>query len=67
MDFFNHPNWTSIAQVMGSFSGTTIGSPILTLHTVRNLGLVFGWETKGIWNVFFMEVVAASVNLMLGF
>ena len=23
--------------------------PVLTLHIVQNLGLVFGWETEGIW------------------
>ena len=40
---------------------------MFTLHSAFNLGLVFGWEIEGIWIVFFIEVVDASVNLMLGF
>ena len=39
----------------------------MTPHTVQILGLIFGQENGEIGLVSLMEIVAASVNLMLGF
>ena len=32
-----------------------------------DLGLVFSWKMEGIRTLFAQEIIAASVNLMLGF
>ena len=49
----NHPNWTSITQVMVYFPRlpqiATICS-ILTLYIVQILGLIFDWEKEEIWS-----------------
>ena len=33
------------------FSRTATGCPVLTIHTVQILGLIFDWEKEGIWAI----------------
>ena len=63
----NHPNWTTIAQVMVHFIPGTIAA----LFRPYTLSRIWDWFSVGknrkFGLVFFMEVVDSSVKLMLGF
>ena len=65
--FLNHPNWTSIAQVMVYFSGLPQAAHVLTLYNVHILGLIFNLEKKGIWTSVLYEIISAFANLMEDF
>ena len=41
--------------------------PVLTLYDVQFLGLIFDYKKREFGIVFFMEIVAEVVKLMLGF
>ena len=46
----------------GPFFGTATGCPVLTLYTVQNRFLIM--KKREFRLVFFMEIIATSVNLM---